>query len=80
MTALEQTLSKAGLARLDTFRKSRGIRTRKQALEIALEELVDEEIPTEEELKIIHERLASYRAGHVVSAEEVRAEIIRRNA
>lgn len=40
MTLLEQALSKKALVYLDRFRTSRGIRSRKKALEMLLEEAV----------------------------------------
>jgi hypothetical protein len=39
MTMLEKAISKTALARIDVYRRSKGIRSRKQALEKMLEEV-----------------------------------------
>jgi hypothetical protein len=39
MTMLEKVISKTALARIDVYRRSKGIRSRKQALEKMLEEV-----------------------------------------
>ncbi len=39
---LEKAISKNALAKIDIFRRQRGIRTRRQALEVLLEEAVPE--------------------------------------
>ncbi len=45
MTYLEKAVNPETLARIDLFRKQRGIRTRKQALEMLILEAVIEEHP-----------------------------------
>jgi hypothetical protein len=76
MTMLEKALSKPALERLDIFRKQRGIRTRKDALETLLAEVVDDEEPlTPEEIQVLEERRASALAGNTVSFEEMLAHL-----
>jgi hypothetical protein len=80
MTMLEKALSKPALERLDIFRKQRGIRTRKDALETLLAEVVDDDEPlTPEEIQILEERRVSALAGNTIPGEEVHARIRSRN-
>ncbi len=51
MTYLEKAVNAETLARIDQFRKQRGIRTRKQALETLVLETVTEEHPLSIKLK-----------------------------
>jgi hypothetical protein len=77
MTMLEKALSKPALERLDIFRKQRGIRTRRDALETLLAEAVDDEDEplTEEEIKLLEERRASALAGNTVSFSDMLAHL-----
>jgi hypothetical protein len=50
MTALEKMLSKDTLTRIDRFRRERGLRTRKQALEVLIAETVPSDAPVEHPL------------------------------
>jgi hypothetical protein len=50
MTMLEKAVSKKALAKLDRFRLERGLRTRRQALEVLLAETVLAEEPVEHPL------------------------------
>ncbi len=71
MTLLEKALSKEGLARIDTFRQRRGIRTRRQALETLLKETIPTEIEHPLTTKL---RLA--RVSQDAVPEEVQAGIL----
>jgi hypothetical protein len=70
MTLLEKALSKTALERLDAFRKARGIRTRREALEVALDELT-EDIPTPSEIKMIQQGLKAIAQGKTTPGSEV---------
>ena len=92
MTMLEKAISKDSLARLDIYRRMRGLRTRKQALERLLSEVVPEhplttklrlakENPTDEALpKEVAAAILERRAGRgeYVSHEVVWEELQRR--
>jgi hypothetical protein len=71
MTLLEKALSKEGLARIDTFRQRRGIRTRRQALETLLKET----IPMKNEHPLTT-KLRLARVSHDAVPEEVQAGIL----
>lgn len=71
MIALEKTLGKTGLARLDSFRRERGIRTRAKALRTILEEYIE----PEEEIALLQERirlgLAEHAAGLTIPLQTI---------
>jgi hypothetical protein len=76
MTQLERSMSKTAFAALERIRHARGIRTRAKALELALLELAPEYEPlTEEDRRIIEERLAEAARGEIVPAAVVYAEL-----
>jgi hypothetical protein len=50
MTMLEKAVSKKALAKLDRFRLERGLRTRRQALELLLAETIPSDAPVEHPL------------------------------
>jgi hypothetical protein len=78
MTMIEQVLSKKAFAALEQIRRQRGIRSRTKALEIALLEIAEDDEPlSDEERKIIAERLQEVARGEVVPAHVVYAELDR---
>jgi hypothetical protein len=77
MTLLEKALSKEGLARIDTFRQRRGIRTRRQALETLLKET----IPMKNEHPLTTKlRLAKENPTNEAAPEHIQEAILERRA
>jgi hypothetical protein len=72
MTMLEKAVSKKALAKLDRFRLERGLRTRRQALELLLAETV----PMEEAETIEHPLFARLRAAPKVAKGSVSPKMI----
>jgi hypothetical protein len=77
MTQLEKIISKEGLARIDTFRQQRGIRTRRQALETLLQETIKTEFEHPLTIKL---RLAKENATSEAAPEYVQEAILERRA
>ena len=92
MTMIKTAISKDSLARLDIYRRTRGLRTRKQALERLLSEVVPEhplttklrlakENPTDEALpKEVEDAILEWREGRAetTSHAEMKAILERR--
>jgi hypothetical protein len=70
MTALEKMFSKDTLTRIDRFRRERGLRTRKQALEVLIAETVPKEAAVE------HPLLAKLRAAPKAPKGSVSPQVI----
>ncbi len=77
MTLLEKAISKNALAKIDIFRRQRGIRTRRQALETWLKET---NLPEPEHLLTTKLRLAKDNPINEAAPEYVQEAILERRA
>ncbi len=77
MTLLEKAISKNALAKIDIFRRQRGIRTRRQALETWLKET---NLPEPEHPLTIKLRLAKENPVQEAAPEDVQQAILERRA